>query len=108
MQTKSQSAAAPVVAGAGPDDRLHRVREQIKDLLVDDLDIHLERSQIGDTTPLMEEGLALDSVVLIELISHLENRFDFHFRDEHLREAAFSNVTTLAELILAQNRSTES
>lgn len=87
--------------------RVPVIVEQLKTILAEDLDIHLKREEIDEHAPLLEEGLALDSVVIIELIGHIENRFGFHLGDENLRTDLFSNLTTLAEFIAAQTTPTE-
>ncbi len=76
--------------------------EQLKTILAEDLDINLRREEIDERAPLLEEGLALDSVVIIELIGHVESRFGFQFGDENLSTELFRNLTTLAEFIAAQ------
>jgi acyl carrier protein len=76
--------------------------DQLKEILAEDLDIKLKREEIDETVPLLEEGLALDSVVIIELIGRIEDRFGFRFGDENLRNDLFKNLTTLAEFIADQ------
>jgi acyl carrier protein len=81
--------------------------DQLKEILTGDLDIHVRREEIDDSISLLEEGLALDSVVIIELIGHIEDRFGFQFGDENLRTGLFRNLTTLAEFIAAQTAPAE-
>jgi acyl carrier protein len=76
--------------------------DRLKTILAEDLDIHVSKSEIRDDVSLMEDGLALDSVVLIELITHIETQFGFQLGDENLRTELFDNLTTLAEFIAAQ------
>lgn len=73
--------------------------DKLKTILADDLDIHLKKEQIRDDASLLDGGLALDSVVLIELITKIESEFDFQLGDENLRTDLFENLTTLAEFI---------
>lgn len=80
------------------------VRE-LKEILVRNLDLDLELDAISDDVSLLEDGLALDSVVIVELITHVENRFGFQFDDQNLRSENFANLTVLAELI-ANERAT--
>ena len=76
----------------------HVIR-QLKTILVKDLQLDLRESDIADDVSLLEGGLALDSVVMAELIGHIEDQFGFRFDDESLRENLFYNLTTLAEFI---------
>lgn len=74
--------------------------DKLKAILAHDL--NLKKEDISDTVPLLEDGLALDSVVLIELIDRAETEFDFQLGDENLRSDLFKNLTTLAEFIVRQ------
>lgn len=85
-------------------DQVREALDRLKGILAEDLDIHLTRDDIGDTASLLEDGLALDSVVLIELIGQIEEKFDFQMGDEHLRPSLFENLTTLAEFIVAERQ----
>ncbi len=42
-----------------------QVLEQLKRIVVDDLDLNLSYDTLSETIPLFEGGLALDSVVLV-------------------------------------------
>lgn len=72
----------------------------IKNLIASDLDVNIELGEIGDDVSLLESGLALDSVVIVELISLLEQRFDFQFSDEDMKPALFENLTTLTQFVV--------
>lgn len=76
----------------------HVIR-QLKSILVKDLELNLKEEDIPDDVSLMEGGLALDSVVIAELIGQIEDQFGFRFDDDNLRENLFNNLTTLAELV---------
>ena len=49
-----------------------QVLEKIKHIVAEDLDLNLAYNAIDETIPLFEGGLALDSVILVELISFIE------------------------------------
>lgn len=78
------------------------VLERIKRIVVEDLDVNLKYEDLDETVPLFEEGLALDSVILVELISFIEKRFDIELRDEALNRETFQNLQTVARVISAQ------
>ena len=80
------------------------VLQELKELLVKDLDINLKMEQLHDDVPLLEEGLALDSVVLAELITVVESHFDFQFDDQDMNTDTFSNLSNLAQFIAAQRK----
>ena len=73
--------------------------ETLKQILADEMDLGLVRDQIDATVPLLEEGLGLDSIVIVELIASVEERFDFEFQDSDLREANFESLEALATVV---------
>jgi acyl carrier protein len=76
-----------------------QVLEQVKRIVAEDLDVNLSYEQISDTVPLFEEGLALDSVVLVELISFIEKRFNIQLRDDVLNMETFHNLESVARVV---------
>ena len=79
-----------------------KVLQGIKQILVEDLDLNLEIGEISDDASLMEDGLGLDSVVVVELITHLEKRFGFHFDDDSLTAENFESLGTLASFVMQE------
>lgn len=78
------------------------VLEQIKRIVVEDLDVNLKYEDLDETIPLFEEGLALDSVILVELISFIEKRFHIELGDEALNTETFRNLQSIARVIREQ------
>jgi acyl carrier protein len=76
-----------------------QVVERIKKIVVEDLDVNLTYDDLDETVPLFEEGLGLDSVVLVELISFIEKRFDIQLQDDVLNTEAFKNLQSIARVI---------
>jgi len=79
-----------------------QVLEQIKRIVVEDLDVNLKYEDLDDSVPLFEEGLALDSVILVELVSFIEKRFNILLRDESLNMETFKNLQSVARVIREQ------
>ncbi|HEV3457979.1 MAG TPA: acyl carrier protein [Thermoanaerobaculia bacterium] len=79
-----------------------QVLERIKRIVVEDLDVNLKYEDLDETVPLFEEGLALDSVILVELIGFIEKRFDIVLDDEALNLATFQNLQSVACVIREQ------
>ncbi|MES1240981.1 MAG: phosphopantetheine-binding protein [Acidobacteriota bacterium] len=79
-----------------------QVLEQVKRLVLEDLDVNLKYEDLDETVPLFEEGLALDSVLLVEMISFIEKRFNIELRDEALNRETFRNLRSVAQVISAQ------
>ncbi len=72
---------------------------KLKDIIADELDVNLKKSEIDDNASLWEEGIGLDSVTLMEFISLIEAAFSVHFLDEELNFEQFKNLATLGEAI---------
>lgn len=79
-----------------------QVLEQLKRIVVDDLDLNLSYDTLSETIPLFEGGLALDSVVLVELISFIEKRFNIELRDDLLNMDTFRDLQSIARVIREQ------
>lgn len=75
------------------------VIEKLRRIVADDLDVNLAYEDVDPSVPLFEEGLALDSVVLVELISFVEKRFGIELRDDALNMETFETLETLARVI---------
>lgn len=78
------------------------VLDQIKRIVVEDLDLNLTYDDLDETVPLFEEGLALDSVILVELISFIEKRFNIQLDDDKLNTETFKNLQSIAVVIREQ------
>ena len=76
--------------------------EKIKRIVVEDLDVNLSYEDLNETVPLFEEGLGFDSVVLVELISFIEKRFNIEMGDEALNMDTFQNLGSVAQVICRQ------
>jgi acyl carrier protein len=79
---------------------------RLKKIIAEDLDVNLKIEDIDETVPLLEQGLALDSIVLVEFIGLIEHQFDIEFSESDLRIDVFKNLQVLAELIDSLQKST--
>ena len=79
-----------------------QVLEKLKRILIEDLDLNLSYEDLDETVPLFEGGLALDSVVVVELISFVEQRFKIELPEEMLRMEAFKDLSSVAQAIQQQ------
>jgi acyl carrier protein len=80
------------------------IAEQIKAILVEDLQLNLMPDEIGDDYSLLEEGLALDSILIAELIVHIERKFDLQFDERVLEAGLFDNLWSLAAFVERERR----
>ena len=76
------------------------VVDQIKELIASELDMNIDKAEIGENDSLFEDGLGLDSVAIVEFITLLEDRFEFHFSEMDLTKEMFRNVSTVADSVI--------
>lgn len=74
--------------------------EQLKDIIVNELDVNLKREDINESASLFEEGIGLDSVTIMEFISLIEANFSIQFSDEELDFKQFKDLNTLAGFVV--------
>lgn len=79
-----------------------QVLEGIKRIIAEDLELNVEYKDLTPTVPLFEDGLALDSVVLVELISFIEKRFDIVLPDDLLTVDTFKDLQSVAQVVEAR------
>ena len=72
---------------------------QLKHIISEELDLNLKLEEIDEAASLFEAGLGLDSIVVIEFITLIEEYFGFEFSDSELNVEAFKNLKVLAEFI---------
>jgi acyl carrier protein len=84
------------------------VLEELKSIIVEDLDVDVEYQDLTPIVPLFENGLGLDSVVLVELISGIEKRFDVVVPDDLLTVDTFKDLQSVARVISALLAAVES
>ncbi len=77
-------------------------RLEVKKMLVSQLRRRMEPAEIGDDTPLFGEGLALDSVDAIELVSALEQKWNVVVTSEAEAKEILVSVNVLTEYVVAQ------
>jgi acyl carrier protein len=75
------------------------VTKQLKQLIAQELDVNLKLDEIDDGSTLFEDGLGIDSIAIVELISLAEERFGIEFSDDDLVPASFASLEVLSNLI---------
>jgi acyl carrier protein len=72
---------------------------QLKHILSEQLDVNIKPEEITLDVSLLEDGLGLDSIALVELISLIEENFNVQFGEDDLKMETFTNVQSLAQHI---------
>lgn len=75
--------------------------EQLKKLVAECLGAKLSAEQLDPDLPLMEAGLNLDSLALVNLIAAVEKEFAVEFGEGMLNLEVFANLRSLASAIIA-------
>ena len=79
-------------------------KQQLKQQVIEALNLDLTPEQIDDNAPLFgEEGLGLDSIDVLELIVLLERQYGIKISDPKEGKNVFVNFNVMAEYI-EQNR----
>ncbi len=78
--------------------------QQIKHILVEEIQLNVNLEEIPDDYSLLEGGLALDSIVIAELIARIEDRFGLQFDDRVLNAELFNNLSLLAGFVAREEQ----
>jgi acyl carrier protein len=79
------------------------VIQQIKHILVDDMQVRVAFEDIPDGYSLLESGLALDSILIAELIARIEDRFGLQFDDRVMNTELLANLSLLADFVVQEH-----
>ncbi len=72
---------------------------RLTNIVVTELDLNLKPEEVDPNASLFEGGLGFDSVVIVELIAIIEERFDFTFAKDELDMEMFASLQTLAAFL---------
>ncbi len=75
--------------------------DELKHLIAEKLDMNIKVEDIDADAPLLENGLKLDSLAIVELITLSEENFGIQFGEDDLNMEAFANLRALAGVIVA-------
>ena len=82
-----------------PDENL---REEIKEMMVENLMLKVPKEEIADDLPLFgAEGLGLDSIDALELVVSLEKRYGVSVPNSETARQALATVNTIHDYVLA-------
>lgn len=75
------------------------ITSQVKNIISNQLDLNLSVEEIDENASLFEDGLNIDSLATVELISLIEDDFKIEFDDDDLNPENFENVKSITNLI---------
>lgn len=76
-----------------------KLEAQIKQVIVQALELEIEPEAIADDELLLGDGLGADSIVMLQLVMALETHFAIDVEDEELRAERFVSVRSIAEFV---------
>lgn len=76
--------------------------EQLKTIIAERLDTNIRREEITPEASLLEDGLGLDSIMVVELVSLIEEHFGFQFKEEELDLKILTSLRTLAAFVASK------
>jgi acyl carrier protein len=81
------------------------LREQIKEMMVENLMLKVPKEEIADDLPLFgPNGLGLDSIDALELVVSLEKKFGVTVPNSETARAALATVNSIAAYVMAQRQ----
>ena len=81
------------------------LREQIKEMMVENLMLKVPKEEIADDLPLFgPDGLGLDSIDALELVVSLEKKFGVTIPNSETARAALATVNSIAEYVTARRQ----
>lgn len=81
-------------------DDLNALKEQIKQLMVENLMLQITTAEIGDDLPLFGPGsLGLDSVDALQLVVALDKHFGLKIRDPEAAKEILASVNSIAQAV---------
>ena len=78
------------------------LKGDIKQAIVRSLRLPITPEEIGDATPLFDEGLGLDSIDVLELVLEIERSFGVSIGDEQTGMKVLRSVDTIADYITSE------
>jgi len=81
---------------------LDPLKGEIKHAIVRSLRLPITPEEIGDATPLFDEGLGLDSIDVLELVLEIERSFGVSIGDEQTGMRVLRSVDTIADYITSE------
>jgi acyl carrier protein len=78
------------------------VEARIKRIIVEKLELGTKTKQLTSETPLIDGGLNMDSINVLELISLIEEEFGIVVRDEDMNIELLGNIGSLAAYVRTQ------
>ena len=80
------------------------LKAQVKNAIIQSLNLTLLAADIDDDVPLFGEGLGLDSIDALELVLEIERTFGVRIDDEDVGRRVLQSVTSVVNFIESTRR----
>ena len=81
------------------------LREEIKEMMVENLMLKIPKEEIADTLPLFgADGLGLDSIDALELVVSLEKKFGVTVPNSETARTALATVNSIRDYVVANRK----
>lgn len=81
------------------------LRDQIKEMMVENLMLKVSKEEIADDLPLFgADGLGLDSIDALELVVSLEKKFGVSVPNSDTARQALATVNSIHDYVVAQRK----
>lgn len=78
---------------------MEKILNDVKKIIATKLDRNLSVEQISDNASLLEDGLCLDSIALVNFLVNVENHFNIEFNDNEIVQDLFRDIQKLSLFI---------
>lgn len=81
------------------------LREEIKEMMVENLMLKVPKEEIGDALPLFgAEGLGLDSIDALEIVVSLEKKYGVTISNSETAKTALATVNSIHDYVVANRK----
>ena len=81
------------------------LREEIKEMMVENLMLKVPKEEIGDALPLFgADGLGLDSIDALEIVVSLEKKYGVTIPNSETAKAALATVNSIHDYVVANRK----
>lgn len=80
-------------------ENIDSVRNSLVDIIVNDLDVNIQPSEIGFDDSLYDDGVGLDSIAIVNFIVLVEDKFNIKFEEGEITGKIFSSINNLADFV---------
>jgi acyl carrier protein len=82
--------------------QLETVKDKLKAIIANDLDVDIKMEEIRDDISLYEDGIGLDSITIVNFIVIIENRLHINFEGDEINAQLFSSINNIAALVTSK------